>query len=141
MNQSGQIKNIFDIAQRAMSAQMTRMNTIATNLANANTVAGSKEEAFRPLRPVFETKLAEKFGENGMGTSDVVDIVELEREAERKYHPHHPKADEDGFVFGSAVQADEEMVDMLGASRQYQNNVEVVTTLRALMARTLSMGK
>ena len=141
MNQSGQIKNIFDIAQRAMSAQMTRMNTIATNLANANTVAGSKEEAFRPLRPVFETKLAEKFVENGMGTSDVVDIVELEREAERKYHPHHPKADEDGFVFASAVQPEEEMVDMLEASRQYQNNVEVVTTLRALMARTLSMGK
>ena len=72
---------------------------------------------------------------------DVVDIVELEREAERKYHPHHPKADEDGFVFASAVQPEEEMVDMLEASRQYQNNVEVVTTLRALMARTLSMGK
>ena len=65
----------------------------------------------------------------------------MERRAEQKYDPDHPKADEDGFVYASAVMPEEEMVDMLEASRQYQNNVEVVTTLRALMVRTLSMGK
>jgi flagellar basal-body rod protein FlgC len=141
MNQSSQVKNIFDIAQRAMNAQMTRMNTIASNLANANTVASSEEEAFRPMRPIFETKFSENFGKDGVATTDVVEIVGLERRAERKYAPDHPKADEDGFVYASAVMPEEEMVDMLEASRQYQNNVEVVTTLRALMVRTLSMGK
>ena len=141
MNQSSQVKNIFDIAQRAMNAQMTRMNTIASNLANANTVASSEEEAFRPMRPIFETKFSENFGKDGVATTDVVKIVGLERRAEQKYDPDHPKADEDGFVYASAVLPEEEMVDMLEASRQYQNNIEVVTTLRALMVRTLSMGK
>lgn len=141
MNQSSQVKNIFDIAQRAMNAQMTRMNTIASNLANANTVASSEDEAYRPMRPIFETKFAENFGKSGLATTDVVEIVGLERRAERKYQPDHPKADENGFVYASAVLPEEEMVDMLEASRQYQNNVEVVTTLRALMMRTLSMGK
>ena len=141
MNQSSQVKNIFDIAQRAMNAQMTRMNTIARNLANANTVASSEEEAFRPMRPIFETKFSENFSKDGVATTDVVKIVGLERRAEQKYDPDHPKADEDGFVYASAVLPEEEMVDMLEASRQYQNNIEVVTTLRALMVRTLSMGK
>ena len=141
MNQSSQVKNIFDIAQRAMNAQMARMNTIASNLANANTVASSEEEAFRPMRPVFETKFSENFNKDGLATTDVVEIVALARPAERKYDPDHPKANENGFVFASPVLPEEEMVDMLEASRQYQNNVEVVTTLRALMVRTLSMGK
>ena len=141
MNQSSQVKNIFDIAQRAMNAQMTRMNTIASNLANANTVASTEEEAFRPMRPVFETKFSANFNKNGLATTDVAKIVGLERRAEQKYDPDHPKADEDGFVYASAVLPEEEMVDMLEASRQYQNNIEVVTTLRALMVRTLSMGK
>ena len=141
MNQSSQVKNIFDIAQRAMNAQMTRMNTIASNLANANTVASSEEEAFRTMRPIFETKFSENFSKDGVATTDVVKIVGLERRAERKYEPDHPKADGDGFVYASAVLPEEEMVDMLEASRQYQNNIEVVTTLRALMVRTLSMGK
>ena len=141
MNQSLQVKNIFDIAQRAMNAQMTRMNTIASNLANANTVASSEEEAFRPMRPIFETKFSANFNKDGLATTDVAKIVGLERRAEQKYDPDHPKADEDGFVYASAVLPEEEMVDMLEASRQYQNNIEVVTTLRALMVRTLSMGK
>ena len=141
MNQSSQVKNIFDVAQRAMNAQMTRMNTIASNLANANTVASSEEEAFRPMRPIFETKFSENFTKDGVATTDVVKIVGLERRAEQKYDPDHPKADEDGLVYASAVLPEEEMVDMLEASRQYQNNIEVVTTLRALMVRTLSMGK
>ena len=67
MNQSSQVKNIFDIAQRAMNAQMTRMNTIASNLANANTVASSEEEAFRPMRPIFETKFLRKFQQRRCG--------------------------------------------------------------------------
>ena len=141
MNQSSQVKNVFDIAQRAMNAQMVRMNTIASNLANASTVASSEEEAYRPIRPIFETKFSENYTKDGVATTDVAEIVELARPAERKYQPDHPKADGDGFVYASAVLPEEEMVDMLEASRQYQNNVEVVTTLRTLMVRTLSIGK
>ena len=136
-----EIKNIYHIAQRAMGAQLVRLNAIASNLANANTVASTEEEAFRPMRPVFETKFSANFNKNGLATTDVAKIVGLERRAEQKYDPDHPKADEDGFVYASAVLPEEEMVDMLEASRQYQNNIEVVTTLRALMVRTLSMGK
>ena len=93
------------------------------------------------MRPVFEAKFSANFNKDGLATTDVAKIVGLERRAEQKYDPDHPKADEDGFVYASAVLPEEEMVDMLEASRQYQNNVEVVTTLRALMVRTLSMGK
>ena len=135
------VKNIFDIAGRSMASQMIRLNTVASNLANANTVASSEEEAFRPMRPVFETKFSANFNKDGLATTDVAKIVGLERRAEQKYDPDHPKADEQGFVYASAVLPEEEMVDMLEASRQYQNNIEVVTTLRALMVRTLSMGK
>lgn len=141
MMKSGQINNVFDIAGRAMGAQLVRLNTIASNLANAGSLAGSKEDAFRALRPVFETKYAEHFKTSGMSTLDATEIVATDREPEQVYMPDHPKADDKGFVYVAAVQPEEEMVDMLETNRQYQNNVEVVTTMRALMMRTINMGK
>mgnify|MGYP003742088673 CR=1 FL=1 len=141
MNKSADIKNVFDVAGRAMAAQMVRLNTIASNLANASAVAGSSEEAYRSIRPVFETKFAANAKLSGMSTIDTQQIVKLKREPEQVHMPEHPKADEDGFIYVAAVKAEEEMVDMLDANRQYQNNVEVITTVRALMMRTISMGK
>lgn len=135
------IRNIFDIAGRAMSAQMTRMNTVASNLANANSLAGSKEEAFRALRPVFATEFSDQIHQNGVSTVNVEQVVQLDREPTRLFQPDHPAADKDGYVYQAAVDTDEEMVEMLEASRQYQNNLEVVSTLRTLMARTVNMGK
>lgn len=135
------IKNIFDVSGRAMSAQMTRMNTIASNLANANSVSTNKEDAFRALRPVFEAEYASQMKQDGLASVNVQSVVELEREPDRLYKPDHPMADDEGYVFQAAVNTDEEMVEMLEASRQYQNNLEVVSTLRTLMARTMQMGK
>jgi flagellar basal-body rod protein FlgC len=71
----------------------------------------------------------------------VLEVVSLDREPQRVHEPGHPLADEEGFVYVASVDTNEEMVDMLEASRQYQNNLEVVTTLRTLMMRTVDMGK
>jgi len=135
------IKNIFDIAARGMSAQMVRLNTVASNLANARSVASSETEAYRAIKPVFSTIYEDDLERTGISSVDVVDIVPVDRDPEKVYQPGHPKADEDGYIYRAAVDAEEEMVEMLEASRQYENNVEVVSTLRGLMMRTISMGK
>ena len=135
------VKNILDIVGRSMGAQMVRMNTIASNLANLESKAGSAEEAFKPVRPVFETVFSDNYAEDGMATVDALRVVALDRTPERIYEPGHPNADDTGYVYKSAVNSDEEMVEMLEASRQYQNNIEVLSTVRALMMRTINMGK
>ena len=136
-----EIKNVFDISGQAMAAQLVRLNTIASNLANAGNLASSEEEAYRSLKPVFETQYADEVRKNGIATAQAVDIVESNRLPEKLYLPDHPSADDDGFVYSAAVDIEEEYVEMMEASRQYQNNVEVITTLRTLMMRTISMGK
>ena len=93
-----EVKNIFDVAGRAMSAQLVRLNTIASNLANANNVAGSAEEAYKPIRPIFETKFSDRIKENGIATVDAVSIEALDRDAEKIHMPDHPKADKDGYT-------------------------------------------
>ena len=135
------VKNIFDISGRAMSAQLLRLNTVASNLANANNVSGSADDAYRAIKPVFETKYAESFGQNGVATVDAVNVQAINRQPEKVFMPEHPKADAEGFIYNAAVNVEEEMVEMLEASRQYQNNIEVISTLRALMMRTIQMGK
>ena len=135
------VKNIFDVVGRSMGAQMVRMNTIASNLANLESKAGTAEDAYRPVRPVFETVFSENYNEDGIATVDALRVVALERQPERIYEPGHPNADENGYLYKTAVNSDEEMVEMLEASRQYQNNLEVLSTVRALMMRTISMGK
>jgi len=135
------IKNIFDIAGRGMSAQMLRLNTVASNLANARSVASSEAEAYRAIKPVFSTLYADDSEKSGVASVDVVDIVQVDRQPDKIYQPGHPKADDQGYIYTAAVDTEEEMVEMLEASRQYENNVEVVSTLRGLMMRTISMGK
>ena len=135
------IKNIFDIAARGMSSQMVRLNTVASNLANSRTVASSDAEAYKAIKAVFKTVYADDVQRTGVSSVDVDEIVEVDRPAEKSFQPGHPKADKDGFIYTAAVNVEEEMVEMLEASRQYENNVEMVSTLRGLMMRTISMGK
>ena len=138
------IKNIFDVAGRSMGAQLVRLNTIASNLANAQTKAGSPEAAYRPLRTMFETVYETGFNansSNGNATVDVTEIIQLNRPPQKLFEPNNPQADAEGYVYRAPVDVDEEMVEMMEASRQYQNNLEVVTTMRALMMRTVNMGK
>ena len=136
-----EIKNVFDIAGRAMASQMVRLNTVASNLANAGTISASKEEAYKSLKPVFETKFSRAMESNGVSTVDVVGIEAITRDPERVFMPNHPSADGDGYVYRAAVDENEEMIEMVEASRQYQNNIEIISTLRGLMMRTINMGK
>jgi len=135
------INNIFDVAGRSMSAQMVRLNTIASNLANAGNISGDQNTAYRAMKPIFETTYAANVKQSGISTTEVAGITTTDRLPERMYMPNHPLADDDGFVYAAAVNVEEEFVEMLEAKRQYQNNVEVVSTIRALMMRTINLGK
>jgi flagellar basal-body rod protein FlgC len=131
---------VFDIAGSGMSAQSVRLNTTASNLANADTVAGNAEEAFRSRQPVFQT-LLESGSASGVGGVRILDVVESAREPMPEYDPGHPRANEEGYIFRSNVNVAEEMTNMISASRSFQNNVEVLNTSKQLLLRTLQLGK
>ena len=135
------IKNIFDIAGRAMAAQMVRLNTISSNLANAGATTGDPETMYKPLKPEFKTQYSENVKKNGISTVNVSKVVELQKEPLKIFDPNHPLADRDGYIYKAPINVEEEMVDMMDASRQYQNNIEVVTTLKALTLKTINIGK
>ena len=135
------IKSVYDIAGRAMAAQLVRLNTVASNLANAGSTTGDPKTTYKPLKPIFETQYSDLVKKNGVATVDAIQVKEIDRDPIKTYMPSHPAANKEGYIFKAPVNVDEEMVDMMEASRQYQNNVEVVTTLRALTMRTLQIGK
>jgi flagellar basal-body rod protein FlgC len=135
---------IFDIAASGMSAQSVRLNTVASNLANAESVSGSPETAYRAKHPVFEAVRAGLAGAQGADASAAVrvqSIVEDTRAPEMRYEPGNPLANAEGYVFAPNVNAVEEMVDMISASRAYQNNVEVMNTSKELLLATLRLGQ
>ncbi len=132
---------IFDIAGRGMAAQKVRLNTVASNIANAGSISDTKDNAFRALRPVFETTYPAFQEKAGVSTVDAVEVQRSSRDPERRHMPGHPLADSDGFVYATNVDINEEMVDMMEASRQYQNNIEVLATAKSLILKTFSVGK
>ena len=135
------IKNVYKIAQRAMGAQLVRLNAIASNLANADNIAQNPQDAYKPVKPVFETKYFDLIRKRGISTVDAVTVEKMDIEPIKVYKPGHPMADDKGFIYKAPVDIEEEYVDMLEASRQYQNNVEVITTIKALMLKTANLGK
>ena len=135
------VKSIFDISGRSLGALQTRLNTIASNIANAGTKAGSKENAYKALRPVFESVFSEAYDKQGVASVDAIEIVGLNREPKKSFEPDHPMADKDGYIYEAAVNIEEELVELVEASRQYQNNLEVISTTKSLMLRTINMGK
>jgi flagellar basal-body rod protein FlgC len=138
------LKNIFEIAGTALTAQTIRMNTTASNLANAGSVSPSEEEAFRAKRPIFRALVDQadlNAGFNTIGGVKVKEIIDSTEPVRTVHDPGNPEANEDGFVFLSNVNEVTEMVEMVAASRSFQNNVEVVTTARQLMMRTLDITK
>lgn len=124
--------NIFDVAGRAMSAQMVRLNTTASNLANARTDYSSKDEAFRALRPVFRSVM-----DNNMATIDVEKVVRTDAEPQKRHDPTNPLADAEGYVWEAAVDETAELIDMLETARNYQNNVQVMQTAKSLILETV----
>ena len=136
-----EIKNIYNIAKRAMGAQMVRLNSIASNLANADNIASNPRDAYKPIKPVFETKYFDIIKKRGISTVDAVTVKQMDIEPIKEFKPGHPLADEDGFIYRAPINTEEEYVDMMEASRQYQNNVDVITTIKALMLKTANLGK
>ncbi|MDQ2068494.1 flagellar basal body rod protein FlgC [Natronospira bacteriovora] len=132
--------NVFDIAGSGMSAQSLRLNTTASNLANADSVTGDPETAYRARHPHFRSVMSDWNRPESVRVG-VDNIVRSGAPVEVRYQPEHPEADADGYVYGSNVNAVEEMVNMLSASRAYQNNIEVISTTREMMQRTLQMGQ
>jgi len=136
------LQDIFGVAGSALNAQTTRMNTTASNLANAATVAGSEDGAFRAKRAVFKSILADQMGGDTNGGGIKVDkLIDDPSPIRKMSEPGNPVADKDGYIYLSNVNEMTEMVEMMAASRSYQNNVEVVNTTRQLMMRTIDIIK
>ncbi|MEM1146047.1 MAG: flagellar basal body rod protein FlgC [Pseudomonadota bacterium] len=135
--------NSINSAATALEAQTIRLNTISSNLANANTVSSTPETAYRGQHVVFET-----IYDNARGVFDDVSAgVQVSRIAlndqppRQEYSPGHPMADEEGFVYRATVNSVEEIADMVEASRSYQSNIEVMNSTKQLILRTLTLGR
>jgi flagellar basal-body rod protein FlgC len=131
------LANIFDIAGSAVSAQSQRLNTVASNIANADTVAAPGAQAYRAKQVVFQSV---PVGDGAAQGVRVAQVTEDTAAARRIYDPRHPHADAEGYVNMSNVNVVEEMVNMIAASRSYQNNIETMNTAKSLLLKTLQLG-
>ncbi len=132
---------LFDIAGTGMNAQTLRLNLIASNMANADSVASSAEEAYKSRHPVFAALYKQDWGRQPATQGvQMLGVLESEVPHTMRYEPDHPLANEEGYVFESNVDTVEEMTNMISASRSFQNNVEVANTGKELMLRTLQLG-
>lgn len=140
---------IFDVAGSGMAAQSLRLNTTASNLANANSVASSPDKAYRAREPLFAAMHADAMagGWDGGNASDaavgvqVTGVTTSQAAIPSHYEPGNPMADAQGYVYGSNVNPIDELVNMISASRSYQNDVEVMQSAKQLMLKTLDLGK
>ena len=132
---------IFNVAGSAVSAQSQRLNVVASNLANADTVAGPDGSAYKARQVVFQTELMGAQGDAGGAGVRVSTISEDPTVGRRVHDPKHPGADAEGYVTYSNVNPVEEMVNMISASRSYQNNIEVMNTAKILLQKTLQLGQ
>lgn len=142
------LTNVFGIAGSGMSAQTIRLNTTASNMANAESVSSSLEDTYRARKPVFSLRAPEleQIRDNTDGLQpgqgvDVLGIVESDAELKLEYNPDHPMADDKGYVYYPNVNVVEEMADMISASRSFQINAEMMDTAKTLLQRTLQLGQ
>ena len=132
---------IFDISGSAVSSQSQRLNVVASNLANVDTVAGPDGQAYKARQVVFQTQLLGESGNDPTAAGVRVSTVTEDQTPGRRVHdPANPSADADGNVTYSNVNAVEEMVNMISASRSYQNNLEVMNTAKTLLLKTIELG-
>lgn len=142
--------NIFDTASSAMNANTVRLNTTASNLANAESAASSIDETYRARHPVFAAVQQQlqsmDFDTVGSGVEQtqgvqVLGIVESDAPLQQRYEPNHPLANDEGYVFYPNVSSVEEMTNMISASKAYQMNVEVMNSAKSMMQRILTLGQ
>jgi flagellar basal-body rod protein FlgC len=130
--------NIFNVAGSAMNAQSQRLNTVASNLANADSATSANGEAYKAKQVVFA---ATPVGENGATGVNVAAVIEDQSPMKMVYDPKNPLADDKGYVTMPNVNVVEEMVNMISASRSYQSNAEMMNTTKTLLLKTLSLGQ
>ncbi len=146
------LMNILPLAGSALSAQSQRLNTVASNLANADTVAGPDGSVYKARQVVFKPAMVEarqaagarQWSTRGASASmgvRVVGVIEDSTPGKQTYDPKNPAANAEGYVMHSNVNVIEEMVNMISASRSYQNNVEMMNTAQQLALKTLSIGQ
>ena len=138
--------SMFDamsIASTALTAQTAKLNTVAQNLANANTVASSPEAAYTAQEPLFRAILDGEIDHNDASQMGVMvdGIIEVGGPALQEFNPGHPLADENGYIYKPDIDAATEMADMMQASRSFQNSIEAINTAKQLALRTLTLGK
>lgn len=136
--------SIFNIAGSAMNAQTVRLNTVASNLANADSAADSADNAYQARKPVFAAVYSNgsmnRRGSLEGAQVQVLDVVNSGREAQRRYEPGNPLADRDGYVFYPDVNVIEEMTDMMSATRSFETNVEVLNRVKSMQSGLLRLG-
>lgn len=133
---------IFDVAGSGMNAQTLRLNLVASNISNANSVSSSMDQVYKARQPVFAAELKNIMDKNNAASGvDVLGVVENQAPPVMEYAPNHPMADELGYVYKPNVNTVEEMANMMSASRSYENNVEVLNTAKNLILQTLKMGQ
>lgn len=130
---------IFDIAGSALQAQSVRMSTIASNLSNADTVAGSADAVYKPLEPIFQAVTSKN--DPNITSVKVKEIIQSEAAPIKRYEPGHPLADGDGYIYQPDVDPVAQMVNLISTSRNYQAGVEMLTTAKELALATLTMGR
>ncbi|MCM2678936.1 flagellar basal body rod protein FlgC [Echinimonas agarilytica] len=134
--------NVLDVSGTAMSAQSVRINTTASNLANANSVSSSSEETYRARQPVFAAEMNRAMNQQPHSVPvEVVGIVESDKPLNIEYMPNHPMANEEGYIYKPNVNVVEEMANMVSASRSYQTNVQVADAAKQMLQRTLALGQ
>lgn len=135
--------NVFDVSGSAMSAQTVRLNTTASNLANAQSVASSVDETYRARHPVFAAQLGDAMDQRRAASAgvDVLGIVESDTPLDMRYEPEHPMADDNGYVAYPNVNVVEEMANMISASRSFELNVDMMTSAKSLTERLLRLGQ
>jgi flagellar basal-body rod protein FlgC len=132
---------VFDVAGSAMNAQSVRMSVTASNLANAGSVSGKADDVYRARHPVFASFGDTLAGQTGISGVRLEGVIESNAPLQVQYRPDHPDADADGNVYVSNVNTIEEMVNMMSASRSYQNNIEMINTTKDLLLQTLALGR
>lgn len=134
--------NVFGVSGTGMSAQSVRLNTTASNIANANTVSSSVDETYRARHPIFATEMEKAIGDhNKQPGVAVLGIVESDAPLNIEHNPGHPLADKDGYVYKPNVNVVEEMANMISASRAYETNVQVADAAKQMLSKTLLMGQ
>jgi flagellar basal-body rod protein FlgC len=132
--------NIFEIAGTALTAQSARLDAVSSNMANAQVVASSPEEAYRARLPVFAAIFKDGFDTSNVAGVEMRELAYSKVPIEKRHQPGHPMANEEGYVFEPNVNMVEEMTNMISASKSYTSNVEIMNTSKQLLQRTLSIG-